>query len=331
LKLKLPKTSGVVELRLSRIENNFWAMPHRLRSPKSPVRPAALFVDYEELYELAAQNISADTPADQYLSDLLYNLRRYLLRRRRWRVVYARVYGDFEALPEGLFIQRSLAEQGLVPYFTPRLDRLSTKLQLCVDALSTLNSQPEIQAFIVVSGRTAYLPLLEHLRTRGRQVALLQLLSPEDQVQERLGERALLDPHMLMDHISNRRLLPRLKEGSEGQAAATPTFHSLADDPIALQTLALIEEHFGRYDAVYLTPLLRKMSETFAPDIDPKEVINRLEVAGAVHLERRRGFPYDYTVLIVEAAHPDVQRIRNEASANVTHAETLNTQTSSIS
>jgi hypothetical protein len=73
------------------------------------------------------------------------------------------------------------------------------------------------------------------------------------------------------------------------------------------------------------------MSETFAPDIDPKEVINRLEVAGAVHLERRRGFPYDYTVLIVEAAHPDVQRIRNEASANVTHAETLNTQTSSIS
>ncbi len=302
-------------------------MPHRLRSSKPSVYPAALFVDYEELYPLIAQKVSTDAPADRYLSDLLYNLRRYLLLRRRWRVVHARVYGDFETLPDGLLIQRSLAEQGLTPCFIPQLDRLDAKLQLCVDALSTLNSYPETQAFIVVSGRSSYLPLLEHLRARGRHVALLQLLSPEDHVLERLGERALLDPHVLMDHTGSRHLLARLESTAESRSAATPTFHALGDDPIALQTLVLIEEHFGRYEEVYLTPLLRKMSETFAPNIDPKEVINRLEAAGAVRLERRRGFPYDYTVLIVESAHPDVQRVRETFTTQITETKELSNTT----
>jgi hypothetical protein len=41
-------------------------------------------------------------------------------------------------------------------------------------------------------------------------------------------------------------------------------------------------------------------------------VINKLEDAGAVWLEKRRGFPYDYTVLLVDSEHPDVRQIQEE-------------------
>ncbi len=37
-----------------------------------------------------------------------------------------------------------------------------------------------------------------------------------------------------------------------------------------------------------------------------------LEECGAVRLERRRGMPYDYTVLIVNPEHPAVLEVREE-------------------
>ena len=81
--------------------------------------------------------------------------------------------------------------------------------------------------------------------------------------------------------------------------------------------LEIIEEHFGQYDEVYLTPLLRKLSEELGDleDHDPKSLIGDLENAGAVRLERRRGFPYDYTVLLVNPNHPEVQAVREEFAA----------------
>ena len=71
-------------------------------------------------------------------------------------------------------------------------------------------------------------------------------------------------------------------------------------------------QHFGQYDEVYLTPLLRRLSEEMPRDAEPKELIAELEEAGAVKLERRRGMPYDYTVLLVNDEHPEVQEARTE-------------------
>ncbi len=47
-----------------------------------------------------------------------------------------------------------------------------------------------------------------------------------------------------------------------------------------------------------------------------------LEECGAARLERRRGMPYDYTVLLVNAEHPAVQEVREEVhGAPVTQAD----------
>ena len=81
---------------------------------------------------------------------------------------------------------------------------------------------------------------------------------------------------------------------------------------MARETIEITEEHFGQYDEVYLTPLLRKLSDVLGEQHDPKSLVSELEAAGAVRLEKRDGYPYDYTVLIVNEDHPGVQEIQDD-------------------
>ena len=81
---------------------------------------------------------------------------------------------------------------------------------------------------------------------------------------------------------------------------------------MARRTVEITEEHFGQYKEVYLTPLLRKLSDVLGEQHDPKSLVSELEAAGAVRLEKRDGYPYDYTVLILNQDHPDVQEIQDE-------------------
>ncbi|MDQ7039837.1 MAG: NYN domain-containing protein [Rhodothermus sp.] len=291
---------------------------------RKPTRTTALFVDYENLYQQTARYLQTHSDINGQLADLLYSLRRYLLARRRFRVVRGRAYADFEQYPDGLAIQRALAEQGIEPCLIPSsLEAPSRQLQLTIDALQMLQTHPEVQTFVVVSGNLSYLPLMEHLRSHGRQVALLQLTPPSDLVHERLGDRLLLDPRPILEHAGLRQLLTHLPGNpAPPSLTSSASLQPLTDDPAALRALELIVEHFGRYEEIYLTPLLRKMSEALdEPDVEPKELIHRLEAAGAVRLERRRGFPYDYTVLILHENHPDVHRIR-ETLEQMTHLDT---------
>ncbi|MDX1548069.1 MAG: hypothetical protein R3247_13820, partial [Rhodothermales bacterium] len=101
--------------------------------------------------------------------------------------------------------------------------------------------------------------------------------------------------------------------GSPPQGRPEPVEHKPIPSEGARLGLEIIEEHFGQYEEVYLTPLLRKMSELLDENrYDPKTLISELEDAGAVWLEKRRGFPYDYTVLLVDTDHPDVQTVQEE-------------------
>lgn len=289
---------------------------NRLPSKKS-VRITALFIDYGNLHQQAARYLKQTASLNSQLVDLLCSLRAYLLARRRFQVVLGRAYADFEQYDDGLGIQRILAEQGIAPCIIPASFETSARsLQLTIDALHVLQSHPEVQAFVVVSGNLSYLPLLEYLRSHSRHIALLQLAPPSDLVYEHLGDRLLLDPRPILEHAGLLQLLDQLSGSVHTADTPPPAFTPLTNDPEALKALELIIEHFGQYDEVYLTPLLRKMSDTFNVfSIEPKELINRLEATGAVRLERRRGFPYNYTVLILHKDHPNVRRIYQAQAA----------------
>jgi hypothetical protein len=53
-------------------------------------------------------------------------------------------------------------------------------------------------------------------------------------------------------------------------------------------------------------------------DKDPKSLVSELEAAGAARLEKRNGYPYNYTVLIVNDDHPDVQDVHEESAQEST-------------
>lgn len=77
---------------------------------------------------------------------------------------------------------------------------------------------------------------------------------------------------------------------------------------MALRTLIM---NFGRHAEVFLTPYLFKLNAVL-PDLERferKAVVMRLEEAGAVKIERRRGIPNDYSVIIVNYNHPTVREM----------------------
>ena len=200
-------------------------------------------------------------------------------------------------------------------------------MQLCIDASDLIHSRPDIDSFVLISGNSFQLPLVQQLKGHGKSTLVVTLESlPELERAHQLGHETFLNAGDLLSEGS-RRQLGSMAEGTEsarngnvGRRFARSSFTVQRDveyheitDSIAYETLRVIEEHFGQYDEVYLTPLLRKLSESLEDhQNDPKSIINKLEDAGAVWLEKRRGFPYDYTVLLVDAEHPDVLQIREE-------------------
>ena len=300
------------------------------KAPASLQRQAAVFVDYENLYLLLSDRIDGRDHPDAFITELLNQLHGYLQDHYGARASCLTAYADFSDLQgEGTFIQRDLAQYGIEPRFVAGSDgQDAAELQLCVDVMDLLHQRPTTSPFVLVSGNRAYRPLVQALRRAGRDVLVVALEVAEMEENAWFTRDGLfLDAVSLLSETSRRRLMSgpggkRPAPSSNGTpihtakapARTAPAYRSVNTTP-ALRTLDIIEEFFGQYEEVYLTPLLRKLSELLDDaQHDPKLIISELEDAGAVWLEKRRGFPYDYTVLLVDENHPDVQQARQNAN-----------------
>lgn len=289
----------------------------------------AVLVDYENLYDLLVDHLQDDTHPDEFIIEMLEELNRYLQGRDLFQIAISNAYADFSALRgDGLFIQQSLYNQGLSPVFvSSKIDKNTSAYQLCLDVCSLLYTREDIESYVLISGNRVQLPLVQHLKSQGKNILVVTLeevpLSERSQVP---GHETFLHAVDLLSEGAIRKLgdisktNPAARNGNYGRRLSRTsstvqrdiTYNEITDQ-IAYETLRVIEEHFGQYDEVYLTPLLRKLSESLDDQQnDPKSIINKLEDAGAVWLEKRRGFPYDYTVLLVDNEHPDVQQIHQD-------------------
>ena len=279
-------------------------------------RRAAVLVDYENLHGLLSERLDGRHHPDEYVTELLGVLRVQLRQEDRTEIDLAVAYADFTEIDGGPFIQRGLYLQGAEARFVPAmLQPNAAEIQLCIDAVDLLHSRPDVGTFVLLTGDRAYLPLVQQLRRHGRRVIAAVLEPPAALREHAFADReAFLDAAGLLSEEARRQLAmsPAAPHHRNGAAPGAPREHLAVTDDAALRTLEIIDEHFGQYDEVYLTPLLRKLSEVLDDGrCDPKSLISDLEACGAVALEKRRGFPYDYTVLIVDADHPDVSRIQS--------------------
>lgn len=285
---------------------------------------AAIFVDYENLHQIIGQRLDQRSYADEYIAEMIDELRQYLQDEEHTSPSVAIAFADFSALSgNGFFIQRSLYLQGVEPRFVPTsIQPNAVEIQFSTDVSEVLHQRTDVQTFVLLTGNRSYVPLVQQIKRYGRTVvvASLEAMPASESVQYAEGDYHL-DAHHLLSEASRRELLAGAPAGAQPVNGVQteprePVEYVDVTDPVQLQTLDIIETHFGQYEEVYLTPLLRKLSELLDDrEHDPKTIISTLEEHGAIRLEKRRGFPYDYTVLIVESDHPDVQRVREQVLA----------------
>jgi len=275
-----------------------------------------MFVDYENLYSVLTAQSAADSKTGEYATEILEEVRRYLEEGDDTPTIYGRAYGPFDVLldTEDSGVPSALHRLGLSPSYVPSAMQANTsELQLTIDVTRFLAERPDVETLVIVTGDRPYLPLVRSIREEGRQVFVAAVNPPKtdhyDESDRYLDARNLLSQDSREDLLANA---PDNGTAHSGGPAPSPRYDSLSNEA-ARRAIAITEEHFGQYDEVYLTPLLRKLSDLMGADQDPKALVSDLEAAGAVRLEKRNGYPYDYTVLIVHDDHPDVQSVREDA------------------
>ena len=279
---------------------------------------AAVLIDYQNLYYYLKNRLEGHQSPGDHILDMLDALREQLTKEGR-PVAVGHAYADFSGLDDhSRHVQRALYLLGINPCFVPStMHRNTTDLQLCIDALNVLESRKDVKNVVLVSGDRDYIPLVQALQRRGIEVIMVSF---REHLSARLFDNVdagrFLDAETLL--TDDARDLLQEDHHANGQPEETTTFADASECPypIDYEALRVIEEYFGQYDEVYLTPLLRKLSEELGDieDHDPKSLIGDLEDCGACRLERRKGMPYDYTVLIVNREHPAVVEVKNEFS-----------------
>lgn len=278
---------------------------------------AAIFVDYENIFRTLNERTEGGRRPDELVAEMIEALQRSLLEERESRTAVSRAYADFTSLNGiGDRIQRALYLQGVEPHFVPRSSLADgPEIQLCVDAMDLLHHRPDITTFVLLTGRRSYLPLVQMFRRYGRRVLVVGFEEPSTKDGSPHPESEWFFPaHDLLSSSTRQDFsFPASVDGAKHRSAEHFGDFRAIEDPMLLRTLEIIEQYFGQYEEVYLTPLLRKMSDLLDErNCDPKTLISDLEDHAAVRLEKRQGFPHDYTVLIVQEGHPDVTRVREE-------------------
>ncbi|MCS3626647.1 hypothetical protein GGP53_000444 [Salinibacter ruber] len=282
-----------------------------------PPRQAAMFVDYDNLYSILKSQSGRDRSTSAYAEEIFEEVRRYLEEGDDTPTIYGRAYGTFDTLLDenDAPVPSALHREGINPIHVPAgMQDNTSEVRLTLDVTQALTRRSDLQTVVIITGNRPYLPLVRWIREQGCRPLVAAVNPPQTADTPSFAEDSrYLDARNLLSEESREDLLANAPtSGSAYTRAQSPDapppqqFQSL-DNPAARRAIKITEEHFGQYDEVYLTPLLRKLSDLMGPDEDPKSLVSELEAAGAARLEKRNGYPYNYTVLLVNDEHPDVQ------------------------
>ncbi|MDE2731124.1 MAG: NYN domain-containing protein [Bacteroidota bacterium] len=284
----------------------------------APADQAAILIDYENLYTYFAEKSGLRRPPDEAINDLTVASKKFLRAKRNVKSTSFAAIADFSLLPsQGREIQRRLYLNGVEPHYVPGgIQKNAAEIQLCVEAVDIIQSQDPVDLLVVLTADRAYLPLATYAQHKGIEVVILAFRLPEFAEPHALNRCYVSGHDVLRTYAKSGygAMRPPASEPVPGLPAdrSEPVEYKLITDPVLLQALEMTEEHFGQYNDIFLTPLLRKLSEVMGDRHDPKQLINGLEEAGAVWLERRSGYPYDFTVMILDSDHPNVAEIQSD-------------------
>ncbi len=285
---------------------------------------ATVLVDYSNLFGCIAETSLSDADPDHIALEVVKELQRHVTEHLQLHAVRTVAFANVSpGSTRGHRVTGTWLAAGIEPRFSyASIADESSAVDLAMEAVEVALGATRRHAFIILSGNHWFVPLVQRLQRKGHFVFLAALEAPShadhlpvDVSDAFLNARFLLDrvapsgDHHAGDGHDPDQADALVQTG--GPEAVLP----IEDDAIR-RALEVIEQYFGQYEEIYLTPLLRKLSEVLSEEEEPKDLITGLEETGVVWLEKRRGFPHNYTVLLVNEDHPDVIDVREEAASD---------------
>jgi len=281
---------------------------------------AVILIDSPNVVRVTSELIGDSRQAADIVHRLVEELKKYVSKSLGFNVVRTISFSTISSEDSvGQNIRSDLLSNGIEQHVIYTAEgEYASSIELALTASHIFHSTADIGSFIVLSGDRWFVPLAQYLKRNGRTVLVSSLESPTatDQVPSDLVDcffnaRSLLQKAGRLETNGTLVSEDSVEQiGDESSISQRPEKTVTIEDSIARQGMEIIEMYFGQYREVYLTPLLRKLTELLEEEDEPKTVVNYLEECGAVWLEKRRGFPHNYTVLLVNSEHPDVEDIK---------------------
>ena len=288
---------------------------------------AAVFIDFENVYyHLRPLLVDEDRTQDISL-ELIRSIRDYLASEHRERCIIQHAYADFEQLEVNA--QGQLYLIGIDSHNVLGTEhKNAADMRLCIDVLETLYTRPEIKTFIFVAGDRDYIPVIQHLKKHAKTVRAVAFEgNVSGDLRMNVGD-GFINAMSLLSKLS----ISELEVGKERRAEVrkeeyevvkeqrkvsvpltTTKFERVMplDDDDSLVALEILLQNYGDKPEVWFSPFLNKLRQSMQhlAEYERKSLITTLADYGAVKVEKRRGEPNDYSVLIVNWNHPDVQAL----------------------
>ena len=289
---------------------------------------AAVFIDFENVYyHLRPQLVDSERTQDIAL-ELFRSLREFLSTEKKEQSIIQHAYADFEQLEVNA--QGQLYLIGVDTHNVLGTEhKNAADMRLCIDVLETLYTRPEIQTFVFVAGDRDYIPVIQHLKKHAktvRAVAFEGNVSGDLRMNVGAGfinAQALLSKLSVSELEVGRERVDEIrreeyevvKEARKAPPVPITTAKFEREIPLTdrdhLIALEILLQNYGDKAEVWFSPFLNKlrMSLQHLAEYERKALITSLADYGAVKVEKRRGEPHDYSVLIINWNHPDVQAL----------------------
>jgi uncharacterized LabA/DUF88 family protein len=298
---------------------------------------SALFIDFENVYYYLKQNTETTQELSDIVARVVRNLKDDLVKKHRENSIIAHAYADFERIEENA--QGALYLIGVETHNVLSTDhKNAADMRLCIDVMETLYMRPEIETFVLVAGDRDYIPVVQHLRNRAKTVRVVAFQNnvSGDLVQI-VGEAAVIKAETLLPatvkidpkrvEMSRRQPSePEIKEsgyenGGRVETAPPPlpvrkVFKKAISikDELVLDAIRIMLENYASKPEIWVTPFLNKLRAemSYLAEYERKNILTEMELAGAIVVEKRRGEPNDYSVIIVNWDHPNVRALTPE-------------------
>lgn len=259
---------------------------------------------------------------------LLRVLKTKLKEENQSRLIVQHAYADFERIPDGAL--NSLFLIGIEPHHVVGTEQKNAAdMKLCIDVMSTLYTRSDIKTFYLMAGDRDYIPVLRELEEHARTVNVVAFRrQTSGDLLKIIGEENYLDATELIESAIRVQMVeptshtpstvPNRSNQKPTHALILPDYPSVdfkdevkVQDQYMYAAINVLMKHFEGKQEVWVSPFLRRLRDELPEleDWERKELITDLVEVGAIKVEKRRGEPNDYSVIIVNWNHTDIREL----------------------